>query len=89
MGDEVSAASTNLDKEIVDAQMIIGTLIPVYLLSLDSTEDLPELADHTALQSAVLEDVELKLLTRTLLSELSAADQLLLEQIYYNNFKHG
>ncbi len=83
--DEASAASTNLDKEIADAQVMIGALIPVYLLSLDSTEDLPELADHTALQSAVLEDVELKLLTRTLLSELSADDQSLLEQIYYKN----
>ncbi|MEJ7618215.1 MAG: sigma-70 family RNA polymerase sigma factor [Pyrinomonadaceae bacterium] len=83
--DERPRPPGGLEEEIVTAQSMIDTLIPVYLLSLDSTEDLPELADRSALHSALLEEQELKLVIRALLAELSADDQLLLENIYYRN----
>lgn len=85
LADKKLPQSTSLDEEIAAAQQMIEALIPVYLLSLDSTEDLPELVDHKALHSALFEEQELKLLTRALLAELSIDDQFLLEEIYYKN----
>lgn len=85
LDDEGAWPSAGLNEDIAAVRQIIDALIPVYLLSLDSTEDLPELIDHSTPHSALLEEQELKALTRHTLAELSADDQFLLEEIYYQN----
>lgn len=75
----------DLDHEIVATRQAVGALIPVYLLSLESTEDMPELIDPGALHSTTFEREDLKRATRAMLAELTEEDRLIIEEIYYRN----
>ena len=84
-GDGDHHKCAGIDDEIVSARTALEMFLPVYLLSLDSTEDLPELADTGTPHSELVEGEELKNLTRALVSELAAEDRQILEDIYYRN----
>jgi RNA polymerase sigma factor for flagellar operon FliA len=77
-------ASPTVDDEIVAAQSLIDTLIPAYLLSIDS-DAMPEIADQNAFSTQQVEQRELIRIVRELLTELPEDEQSLLDQLY---FKH-
>jgi RNA polymerase sigma factor (sigma-70 family) len=77
-------AALSVDDEIATAQTLIDALIPAYLLSLDS-DAMPELVDQHALSMEDIEERELVGFVLTLVRELSADEQQLLDAIY---FKH-
>lgn len=78
------AAPPTVDDEIAAAQAIIDTLIPAYLLSIDS-DAMPEIADQNAFSPQQMEQRELIRIVRELLLELPEEEQKLLDQLY---FKH-
>ena len=76
--------SLTLDDEINSAQTIIESLIPAYLLSLDS-DAVPEMADMQELTLERIEQRELIGFVFELLGELSSDEQQLIDALY---FKH-
>ncbi|HEY0078937.1 MAG TPA: sigma-70 family RNA polymerase sigma factor [Pyrinomonadaceae bacterium] len=77
-------APPSVDDEIAATQALIDTLIPAYLLSIDS-DAMPEVADQNAFSVQQIEQRELIGIVRELLAELPKDEQQLLDRLY---FKH-
>ena len=78
--DAVSAQS--VPDKAKQTQAAIDSLIPVYLLSLDSGE-VPDLEDHKTSALEELEQRELLDLVRELVAELPEDDRRLIEAVYF------
>lgn len=81
---QAGADAPSVDDEITTAQMIIDTLIPAYLLSLES-DAIPEVVDQNALSREQIEERELIGFVLELLKGLSEDEQRLINELY---FKH-
>jgi RNA polymerase sigma factor for flagellar operon FliA len=76
--------AATVDDEIAAAQSLIDSLIPVYLLSLDS-DKVPDLVDQHAMNMEKIEQRELVRFVMQCVSQLSEDEQELINAIY---FKH-
>lgn len=78
----VSTGSLSLDDEMAEAQAMIDSLIPIYLLSLDS-DSAPDLIDENALSIEKFERGDLASLVLSLVSGLSTDEQQLIKALYF------
>ncbi|HVG37887.1 MAG TPA: sigma-70 family RNA polymerase sigma factor, partial [Pyrinomonadaceae bacterium] len=82
LGATTERAGEEVEDKIVEAQSLIDALIPAYLLSLES-DQVPQIADQTALSPQQLEMEDLGARVRALITELSPDEQHLLRALYF------
>lgn len=82
---DVAGSAQGIEDEIDLVQSAIDALIPIFLLSLDSTHQMPPLAS-TALSAATMtEQNELGKMLRAIVAELSEEYRRVIEGIYFND----
>lgn len=80
---DVAGSAQSIDDEIDGVQSIIDALIPVFLLSLDSTQQMPQLTAPGPSAVTTTEQNELGKMLRAVVAELPEEYRQVIEEIYF------